>query len=86
LEVRPVVIPLTPEQAEAIPFEGEPVRVSDPRTNRLFRLIPEEVYQRLKMIPYDDSPWTADETAVLAGQAFGKLDDTDYTEYLRDEA
>ena len=32
--------------------------------------------------PYDDSPWTAAETGLLAGEAFGKLDDTDYSSYL----
>jgi hypothetical protein len=34
---------------------------------------------------YDDSPWTPDETGILAGQAFRQLDDTDYSEYLRDD-
>ena len=33
---------------------------------------------------YDDSPWTAEEAAFLAGQAFVALDDTDYGEYRTD--
>jgi hypothetical protein len=33
----------------------------------------------------DDSPWTPEVMDVLAGEAFGKLDDTDYSEYLRDD-
>jgi len=32
--------------------------------------------------PYDDSPWTSAETGVLTGEAFSKLDDTDYGDYL----
>ena len=32
----------------------------------------------------DDSPWLEGEMAMLAGIAFGELDDTDYSEYLRD--
>jgi hypothetical protein len=34
--------------------------------------------------PYDDSPWTPAEMAALAAEAFGKLDDTDYGQYLYD--
>jgi hypothetical protein len=79
------MILLTPEQAKGIPSDGEPVLVGDPRTNRVFRLVPEDVYQRMMAIPYDSSPWTTEEQAILAGTAFGKLDDTDYSEYLREE-
>jgi hypothetical protein len=32
--------------------------------------------------PYDDLPWTPAEMAALAAEAFGKLDDTDYSHYL----
>ncbi len=28
--------------------------------------------------------WTPHEMAILAGEAFGKLDDIDYSEYLKD--
>jgi hypothetical protein len=38
----------------------------------------------IEALPYDDSPWKAEETGLLAGEAFGKLDDTDYSEYLRE--
>jgi hypothetical protein len=46
--------------------------------------VPEEEYARLTTEAYDDSPWTPAEMAALAAEAFGKLDDTDYSEYLRD--
>jgi hypothetical protein len=36
------------------------------------------------VVPYDDSPWTPAEMAALAAEAFGKLDDADYSDYLRD--
>jgi hypothetical protein len=31
----------------------------------------------------EDSPWTPEETALLAGRVFSQLDDTDYSEYLK---
>ena len=78
-------IELTPEQAAVLAAETEqPVAVTDPRTRRTYRLVPEDEYARLTAQPYDDSPWTPAEMAALAAEAFGKLDDTDYSEYLRD--
>jgi hypothetical protein len=35
---------------------------------------------------YDDAPWTPSESAILAGMDFGKLDDTDYGDYLSEES
>jgi hypothetical protein len=35
---------------------------------------------------YDDTPWTELETAILAGIQFGKLDETDYSDYLFEES
>jgi hypothetical protein len=35
-------------------------------------------------IEYDDSPWTPEELATLAAEVFGRDDDTDYSEYLRE--
>lgn len=39
--------------------------------------------QAQAVVDYDDNQWPAAETGLLAGQAFGRLDDTDYSEYLR---
>lgn len=77
-------IELTTEQAQAVAAEGESIVFIDPQTKREYRLVREEVYQRVRGLLYDDSPWTPNEAAILAGQAFGQLDDTDYNEYLRD--
>ena len=78
-------IQLTPEQADALAAETDhPASIVDPRTHRTYRLVPEDEYATLTSRPYDDSPWTPTETATLAAESFGKLDDTDYTEYLRD--
>jgi hypothetical protein len=33
---------------------------------------------------YDDCEWTPAETGLLAGEAFSKLDDTNYSDYLKD--
>jgi hypothetical protein len=74
-------IELTTEQAQTIAAEGEQVVVIDPQTKQAYRLVREEVFRKLEAILYDDSPWTPDETGILAGQAFRQLDDTDYSEY-----
>jgi hypothetical protein len=84
-EERDMSIELTREQSEALAAETDsPVAVIDPRSNRTYRLVPDEVYGRLEKLLYDDSPWTPAETAALAGSAFGKLDDTDYSHYVVD--
>jgi hypothetical protein len=75
-------IELTPEQAQAVATEGEAVVVIDPSTKQTFRLVREEVFRKLHALMYDDSPWTPGEMGVLAGMAFAKLDDTDYSRYL----
>ena len=78
-------IQLTPEQADALAAETEqPVAVMDPRTRQTYRLVPAAEYARLTGQAYDDAPWTPAETAALAAESFGRLDDTDYSHYLRD--
>jgi hypothetical protein len=79
-------IELTAEQAQAIASEGGQVIVIDPRTKQVYRLIREEDFRKVEAILYDSSPWTPSETSILAGQAFSKLDDTDYSEYLREDS
>lgn len=77
-----MIIELTTEQADAFGNEGEELVVVDPRTKQVYRLVREDVYQKVRALTYDDSPWTPAETARLAGEAFGKLDDMDFSEYL----
>ena len=77
-----MAIELTAEQTQALAAEGEGVVVIDPRTKQAYRLVKEEVFKKVQSLMYDDSPWTAAEMGLLAGEAFGKLDDTDYSGYL----
>jgi hypothetical protein len=77
-------IELTNEQAQAIATPGETPVLIDPRTKQAYRPVREEVFRKMQTLLDDDSPWTGDEKALLAGIAFSKLDDEDYSHYLRD--
>jgi hypothetical protein len=79
-----MTIELTAEQAHAIAEQpnGEGVVVVDPQTKHEYRLVSEDVYLRVQALLFDNPEWTAKEMALLAGQAFAQLDDTDYSEYL----
>jgi len=79
-----MTIELTAEQADAIATEGDAVVVVDPRTRQVYRLVREEDFQAAKAQPDHESEWTTEESAILAGIAFEKLDDTDYSSYLQD--
>jgi hypothetical protein len=61
---------------------GEGVVVVDPRTKREYRLVPEELFRRVRSRLLDSSEWTIQEMALLAGQAFARLDDTDHSNHL----
>ena len=76
-------ISLSEEQARALDAEGEGVAVVDPGTGREFRIVRADTYRRWQLL-LDASPWTSAEMAALAGAAFGKLDDEDYSHYLRE--
>lgn len=77
------MIELTAEQQQAVDAAIDPI-VIDPRTKQTYRIIREEVYKLVQDLMYDDSPWTSEEKALLASRAFGKGDDTDYSEYLEE--
>lgn len=77
-----MTIRLTPEQSRAVAAGGAAVVLVDPATEQVYRLVRAEDYGTVPAPPYDDSPWAPHETALLAGQAFARLDDTDYSEYL----
>ena len=79
-----MVIELANEQSESIRETGEGVMVIDRRTNRVYHLVNEDLFRRLQTLLSEGSPWTAEETALLAGEAFSKLDNTDYSDYLRE--
>ena len=76
-------IELTQLQSESVATDLEsPVAVFDPRSRKVYRLVPQEDFVRIERLLYNDSVWTPEETATLAGIAFSKLDDTDYSHYL----
>jgi hypothetical protein len=81
-----MIIELTAEQARALAQEpsGEGIVMIDPRTRKEYRLVTEEVFRKSRSLFLDSSEWTPEEMALLAGQAFARLDDTDYSEYLRE--
>jgi hypothetical protein len=78
-------IELTTEQAQAVAAQGEAVVVIDPQTKQAYRLVREETFKKVQAhLLYDDSPWTGHGKALLAGISFSKLDDDDYSHYLRE--
>jgi hypothetical protein len=80
-----MTIELTVDQSLALAAEKNgAIVVIDPQTKQQYRLVGEEAYQKLQGLLCDDSPWTAEEMSRLAGIAFSKLDDEDYSHYLQE--
>jgi hypothetical protein len=67
------MIELTPEQRQALVAEQAP-RLIDPETCKRYVLVSEEVYERMKELLYEDSPWTDEEMDLLAEEAGELLD------------
>jgi hypothetical protein len=67
------MIELTPEQRQALAAQ-QPPRFIDPETRKTYVLLSEQVYERLKGLLYDDSPWTDEEMDLLAEEAGELLD------------
>jgi hypothetical protein len=53
---------------------AEPARAVDPETNAEYVLVRADLYERLKELLYDDSPWTDEEMDLLAEEAGELLD------------
>ncbi len=68
------MIDLTEEQRWELD-QSEPARVRDPKTNETYVLVRADVYERLKELLYDDSPWTDEEMDMLAAEVDAMLDD-----------
>ncbi len=66
------MIELNEEQRQAL-TEPESAAI-DPLTGAEYVLVRRDVYQRMKELLYDDSPWTDEEMADLAGEAGELLD------------
>jgi hypothetical protein len=68
------MIELTEEQRGELDQPG-PARAHDPKTNEFYVLVRADVYDRLKDLLYDDSPWTDEEMDQLAAEVDAMLDD-----------
>jgi hypothetical protein len=78
------MLELTREQHEALGNGTEAVSAIDPATNTEYVVIRKDVYERLKELLYDDSPWTDEEMDALAweaGQHAGWGDMDEYDDY-----
>jgi hypothetical protein len=67
------MIELTLEQRQALAAE-QPPRLIDSETRTTYVLLREDVYERMKELAYDDSPWTEEEMDRLAEEAGELLD------------
>ena len=64
------MIELTDTQLQAMENgTGLPLRLLNPLTKETFVLLRVEDYERLKVVEYDDSPWTSEERLALAWAA-----------------
>ena len=67
------MIELTPQQRHEL-IEPEPV-ANNPETKETYVLVRKEVYERLRELLYDDSPWTDEEMDLLAAEVDAMLND-----------
>ena len=68
-----VMIELTPEQRHEL-TKSEPVAI-DPETTETYVLVQKAVYDRIREVLYDDSPWTDEEMDLLAAEVDAMLDE-----------
>ncbi len=66
------MIELNEEQRREL-TQHEPVAV-DPQTQETYILVRRAVYDRMKELAYDDSPWSDEEMEMLALEAGDMLD------------
>jgi hypothetical protein len=67
------MIELTPQQRPEL-TEPEPIAIN-PDTQETYVLVRKDVYERLRELLYDDSPWTDEEMDLLAADVDAMLDD-----------
>src|SRR4051794_5832709 len=81
------MIELNEQQRQAVHRNpSEPVRLVDPETNRVYVLVGAEEFERMRLLAYDDSPWTDEKKAMLAaeaGESIGWDDMGEYDDYDR---
>jgi hypothetical protein len=67
------MIELTEEQHNALPAGTEPVRAIDSVTSTEYILVRADVFDRMRELMYDDSPWTDEERDLLRAEAVEAL-------------
>jgi hypothetical protein len=67
------MIELTPQQRHEL-TAPEPLAIN-PETKETYVLVRKEVYERLRELLYDDSPWTDEEMDLLTAEVDAMLDD-----------
>jgi hypothetical protein len=65
------MIELTPEQR--LELSAPEPTVIDPQTKETYVLVRREVYERMKELLYDASPWTDEEMDLLAAESVDAL-------------
>jgi hypothetical protein len=66
-------IELTPQQRHEL-TDPEPVAIN-PETKETYVLVPKAIYERLRELLYDDTPWTDEELDLIAAEVDAMLDD-----------
>ena len=80
------MIELTGALQQAVEAGREPCEAVDPRTQTRYVVVRADVFEHLKALAYDDSPWTDEEKSLLAaesGQAIGWDERHEYDDYDR---
>ena len=83
------MLELNGEQQQALTAQGETLNLIDPRTQRVYVLLPQEQYERLKNLP-EPGPLTEEERRVILRGVWERAnwDDPrmdDYEALLRDD-
>ena len=73
------MIELSEEQQQHLSEPETPA--IDPRTKQEYVLVRKEIYERMKELVYDDSPWTDEEMDALAWAAGKHTGWEEMTEY-----
>jgi hypothetical protein len=68
-----VAMNLSAEQVQAIK-DGEPVRLVSPEVGEECVVLRADVFDRVKRLSYDDSPWTDEELRNTAARTFDDAD------------
>jgi hypothetical protein len=63
------MIELTGPLQQAVDSGPEPFVAIDPRTNTRYVVVRADLFEHMKSLAYDDSPWTEEEKSLLASES-----------------